>query len=125
MNKYLSRVKNKNNIVLFANCASFVILAGLLIPAISFAQITNPLKNINDIKEFVAKILEYVVKIGGVIAVFAFIYVGYLFVSAKGDPKGLETAKSAFLNTVIGVALLLGAQLVATMIVDTITSLGN
>jgi hypothetical protein len=121
MKNSISGINNKI-ILLFKSIYIFVIIS-VLLPIISFAQISNPLKNINDIREFVAKILEIVIKIGSVVAVFAFVYVGYLFVSAKGNPEGLKTAKSAFINTVIGVALLLGAQLLATMIVDTIQGL--
>ena len=113
----------KNNITWLANCVSFLIMLAVFLPLISFAQIKNPLKDVGSIEQFVSVILGYVVKIGGVIAVFAFIYVGYLFVAARGNKEELNTAKSAFLNTVIGVALLLGAQLVSTMIVSTIEGL--
>ena len=116
-------MKKNNTIILLANCTSLFILFSIFLPLVSFAQITNPLKDINTVEEFVSKILDYVVKIGGIIAIFAFIYVGYLFVEARGKPEGLKTAKSAFINTVIGVALLLGAQLVSKMIVSTIENL--
>ena len=116
----------KNKITILANLTSVFVMFLILSPFISHATssgIANPLKSIDNIKDFVSKILEYVVKVGAYIAVFAFIYVGYLFVSARGSDSGLKTAKEAFLNTVIGVALLLGAKLVSTMIVDTIKNI--
>jgi hypothetical protein len=116
-------MKKNNKTILLAKCTSLFIILSVLLPLVSFAQIKNPLKDINDIAEFVSRILDYVIKIGGVVAVFAFVYVGYLFVSARGNSDGLKTAKSAFINTVIGVALLLGAELVANMIVDTIKNI--
>ena len=85
--------------------------------------IENPLGNLKSIPTFVAQLLSYVVKIGGIIAIFAFIYSGFLFVKARGNPKELDTAKLVFRNTIIGVAVLLGAQLIASIIIGTIKNL--
>jgi len=102
--------------------ASFFVLS---IPAVAFAQITNPLKNASSIPQIISSLLGYVVKIGGIVAIFAFIYTGYLFVKAQGSPAELENAKKAFFNTCIGVAILLGAQIIASIIVGTISAIGN
>lgn len=108
--------------------ASIVSLSFVAIPFIVFAvtpatTIANPLSGLNDIPTFITKVLGYVVKIGGVFAIFMFIWSGYLFVKAQGNPKALEDAKNVFINTCIGVAILLGAQLIASIIVGTINSL--
>ena len=94
-----------------------------IIPIVSFAQIQNPLKGGTDIAQFVNMILGYVVRIGGIAAIFAFIYVGFLFVKAKGNESELTKAKNTFFNTVIGVAILLGAQIISTIITGTIRGL--
>ena len=100
---------------------SFVILT---LPMLLFAQIENPLgKDKTSIPNFIASILGGVVKIGGIFAIFAFIWAGFLFVKAQGNPEGLKTAREVFKNTCIGVAVLLGAQLIASIIVGTINSL--
>jgi hypothetical protein len=93
------------------------------LPLVSFAQIENPLKGISSIPGFISTILGYAVRIGGVIAIFAFIYSGFKFVQARGNPTELETAKRIFINTCIGVAVLLGAQLIASIIVGTIRNI--
>ena len=103
-------------------------IGGVLIttslPLISFAQgIQNPLGGLTSIPAFVASMMVYVVRIGGVIAIFAFIYSGFKFVQARGNPEELTTAKRIFINTCIGVAVLLGAQLIASIIVGTIRNL--
>ncbi|MDD4803689.1 MAG: hypothetical protein PHN69_00765 [Candidatus Pacebacteria bacterium] len=85
--------------------------------------IQNPLGDLKSVPVFVSDLLSYVVKIGGIVAIFAFIYSGYLFVKARGNPKELETAKTVFKNTIIGVAVLLGAQLIASIIIGTIKNL--
>jgi hypothetical protein len=73
----------------------------------------------------VEAILEVVIAIGTPIAILAVIYSGFLFVSARGNTTKLETAKSVFLWTVIGVAILLGAKLLAMVISGTIADLGK
>ncbi len=101
----------------------------MVLPLVSFAQasagIEDPLKNIDSggISGIVVIILGYVVKIGAVIAIFFFIYSGFLYVKAQGNSEELKKAHSAFLNTVIGTAILLGAQLIATIIVGTISNI--
>lgn len=103
--------------------ATILSLGLFVLPFVVFAQITNPLKSVTDIPSLVSNVLSIVVKIGGVIAVFFFIWSGFLFVRAQGNPTELEKAKTTFINTCIGVALLLGAQLIASIIIGTINSL--
>jgi hypothetical protein len=105
----------------------FLIFVGLLcfiVPLVSFAQIKNPLAS-TDVQALISKIVGYVVQVGAVIAVVAFIYAGFLFVKAKGNPKGLEEAKTVVFYTIIGVAILLGANLIAQIVVGTIKSIGG
>lgn len=91
--------------------------------AFAATTIENPLKGAGSISGFVTTILGYVVKIGGVIAIFAFIWAGFLFVRAQGNPAELEKARNVFINTCIGVAVLLGAQLIASIIIGTLNTL--
>ncbi len=98
------------------------------IPLIVMAQtvqtINNPLGDkYNNLSAFIPYILNYVVKIAGIIAIGAFMYSGFLFVKSRGNPEGIKTAKTTFMNTCIGVAVLLGAQLIANIIQGTISSL--
>src|SRR3972149_8741316 len=57
-------------------------------------------------------------QIGLPIAALFLVWSGFLFVSARGDAKKLETAKSTFYWSVIGPALLVGASAIATALVD-------
>lgn len=86
----------------------------------------NPLGNkVNNLPSFIYMILDIVFQIGAVFAVLAIIYVGFMFVSARGDPTKLETARRAFLWTVIGIALLLGGRLVASVIGGTVSQVST
>lgn len=117
---------------------TFLFLA--VLPAISSAQETgegggkndsiitlaNPLGHkINDLPSFVYTVLGIVFDIGAVLSVLAIIYVGFMFVSARGDPEKLTTARRALLYTIIGIAVLLGATLIASVIKNTITDVST
>jgi len=105
---------------------SFVFLSTFFTPSVSSAQtgvIQNPLGNLTSIPSLVATIMGYVVRIGGVIAIFAFIYSGYKFVAARGNSDKLEEARNIFFGTCIGVAVLLGAQIIASIIVGSVRNL--
>ena len=104
----------------------------LILPVISFAddnplpgsdgKIHNPI-SVNTLNGFLKIILEGVVKIGIPIIAIAIVYSGFLFVSARGNEKQLETAKKSLLYSIIGAAILLGAWAIATLISDTVLGL--
>lgn len=86
----------------------------------------NPLGNrIDNLPAFIYMILDIVFRIGAVLSVLALMYVGFMFVSARGDPTKLETARNAFLYTVIGIAVLLSGVLIASVIQNTVGELAQ
>ncbi len=85
----------------------------------------NPLGSINSIPELITKILEIVVNIGLPIIALMIVYVGLLFVMARGKPEDLTKAKQAFLWTIVGAAIVLGAFVIQTMIEGTIDQLSG
>ena len=68
---------------------------------------------------------DVVLPIGGVIAVLAFIYSGFLYVTAQGNETKIKKAHQALLYTSIGTAVLLGAWVIATVVCTTIAALGG
>jgi hypothetical protein len=86
--------------------------------------IKNPI-SVSNINDFIRVILVGVVKIGIPIVALAIIYSGFLFVTARGNEKSLETAKKAFMYSVIGAAILLGSWAIAQLISDTVLEIGN
>ena len=79
----------------------------------------NPLKD-NTIQEFLVRFLEIVIQIAFPFIVLAVMYTGFLFVKAQGNPEELKTAKQAFLWTVVGALLILGALAVSELIKATV-----
>ena len=84
----------------------------------------NPLK-VSTLAGFVQKVLEIVTTIGIPIVAIFLIYSGFLFVKSRGNPEELKTAKSTFLWTVVGAAVLLGSWILAKAICETVVQLGN
>jgi hypothetical protein len=61
--------------------------------------------------------------IGGVLAVLAFIYSGFLYVTAQGNESKLATAHKALLYSAVGTAVLLGSWVIAKVLETTINQL--
>lgn len=84
----------------------------------------NPLGTTDSVPALITKILtDIVTPIGSVIIVFFIIYAGFLFVKAQGKPEEITEAKKILLYVVIGAAVILGANLIATVISGTISNL--
>ncbi len=84
----------------------------------------NPFKVGNNLYEVAKGIVNNVIlRIGGVLCVLAFIYSGFLYVTAGGSDTKINQAHKALLNSAIGTALLLGAWVLVTLVQTTIDSL--
>jgi hypothetical protein len=64
-------------------------------------QITN----INDVWLILAAIIEALVRIAGLIAVFYVIYGGIQLMISRGEPDKFAQARSTIINAVVGVAI--------------------
>lgn len=82
----------------------------------------NPLKH-DTIEGFLRALLDFAIKIGYVVAIFFIVYSGFKFVAAQGKEAELTKAKQMLLWTIIGTAILIGAQVIATVIQNTIRAL--
>lgn len=89
-------------------------------------SLNNPLKGtVNTLPDFLIAIIKIIIMIATPIAILAIIYCGFLFVTAHGNAEKLTKAKSALLYTVIGVMILLGAQVIAIAIQSTIVNISK
>ncbi len=120
---------NNKSYMFHKKVSKFNILVLLLLsPLISFAQgsVPNPLgpTGPNDIPTFLNSLFADIVKIGAVVLAFYIVYSGYLFVSAQGNEQALQKAKDSFKWVLIGGAILLGAQVLSSAILETINTIG-
>lgn len=104
----------------------------LFLPTIVFSAsgdfggtgLENPIEA-DSIEELVATILDILVLIGTPIVIFFLIYAGFLFVTARGNVTKIDTAKQAFLWTLIGGLVILGAKVIAEIIKSTIDQIAG
>lgn len=54
--------------------------------------------------------------VGVAVAAFFLMWGGYLYMSAGGNPRQMERGKEAIVNALIGLAIVLAANTIATMI---------
>ena len=92
-------------------------------PVVITTTLVNPIEA-DSFQKLVEAVLKVVIAIGTPIAILAIIYCGFLFVKARGNPEELKTAKTALIWTIVGVAVLLGAQLLSMVVKGTIEGLG-
>jgi hypothetical protein len=89
-------------------------------------ELDNPFKGGKSLFVLLKTIInDILLPIGGVLAVLAFIYTGFLYVMAQGNPTKISNAHQALLVTSIGTAILLGSWVLANVICRTIGQLGG
>lgn len=84
--------------------------------------IVNPLR-VDNIQELLAVILSAIVQIAIPFLVLALMWVGFLFVAARGNPEKLSKAKQALWYTLLGALIILGAQTLSVVLSGTISQL--
>ncbi len=99
---------------------------GIKKPSTGSTKISNPFSGGDTLFALLRTIInDILMPIGGVLAVLAFIYSGFLYVTAQGNETKIKTAHTALLYTAIGTAVLLGSWVLATVICNTIGQLGG
>lgn len=89
-------------------------------------DIPNPFSGGDSLFALMKTIIDKVIlPIGGVLAVLAFIYSGFLYVMAQGNESKIKEAHQALLWTSIGTAVLLGSWVLASVVCNTIAGLGG
>lgn len=88
----------------------------------SYAQIQNPISS-NSFADLIKKIAQDIRPIAITFSVVFIIYSGFLFVTASGNPEKLKTARQTFTWTIVGTAIVVGASLLAEVVINTIRNL--
>lgn len=86
--------------------------------------ITNPIGS-GSLQEFMARILRIFVILGTMVVVFFIIYAGLQYVLARGDTTQIEAAHKTLWGTVVGAAIILGAEVIARVIEGTVKELAK
>lgn len=87
-------------------------------------KLANPLKSdLDTFPKFVAGVTNTAVQVLMPFVVLSFIYAGFLFVKAQGNPKELEEARAVIWYSVIGAFILFGAYGFAQIIGETVSTI--
>jgi hypothetical protein len=88
----------------------------------SGVTLMNPLK-VDSLEELLAIVLRAIVRLGTIVLTLMLIWVGFMFIKARGNPTELTVAKKALLWTIIGGLILLGAEAIGRVIQATANTL--
>lgn len=86
--------------------------------------LTNPLQ-VDSLEGLLGLIIEAAVRIGTIVLILALVYVGFLFVTSRGNEEKIRDARRYFFWIVIGGLLVLGAKGLSEVIKSTATTLGT
>ena len=92
------------------------------VPVSASVPVKNPLA-VDLLCGLIKLLLGAALEIGIPTAVLFIVYAGLKFVLAQGNSAALEQAKRNFLTTIIGIALFLGAWLLAQLIANVVNTL--
>jgi heme/copper-type cytochrome/quinol oxidase subunit 2 len=87
-------------------------------------RLQDPTGNNTSVSQLITLFVDWIIQLGTVAVVLAFVYVGFQFVAAKGNPEGIQKAKTSFMWTVIGTIVLIGARVLTEVIKNTLTQGG-
>ena len=87
----------------------------------SSVSLQNPLKS-DSLLGFFQSILDAIMVFAVPIIVFFIIYAGFLYVMARGNADGVGKAHRALLYAVIGGLIILGAQIILSIISATVSA---
>lgn len=88
-------------------------------------SLTNPLnKDFNSIGGVVNAGINIFTYLAILFAVLAFIWVGLKYIMAQGNPAKVTEASKWLLNIVIGVAILIAARLIISIVINTLQATG-
>ncbi len=90
----------------------------------SVFALKNPLGATGSLCKLIKVLLNIIILLGIPVATFFVVFAGFKLVLARGRPAELEKAKANLFYTVVGIAIFLGAWLLAQVISNTIAALG-
>lgn len=94
------------------------------LPVLAQTTLNNPLNpQFSTIPNFISGALKVMVMVSLPIITLFIVYAGFKFVSARGNPGELESAKNNFVYVILGALLILGAWIIATLIGGTVSQL--
>ena len=92
-------------------------------PPTTLPTLQNPLKATN-VADLLYTIVDVLIFVGVIIATLMFVFIGFKFVMAQGDPTALKEARSWFFYVVIGTVVLVSSKVIVEVLKTTLSSAG-
>lgn len=88
-----------------------------LIPAMAFAQtqLTNPLGQ-TDVRLIISNVIKGVLGFSGSLALLAFVYGGFLWITSMGESKRIQKGKDIFVWATLGIIMISSAYVIVNAI---------
>ena len=71
---------------------------------------------ITVMRDYIAPTIQILVGIASIASVFFLVHGGYLYITSRGNPESLETAKRILRNALVGLVLVIGAATLTTIL---------
>jgi cytochrome bd-type quinol oxidase subunit 2 len=104
------------------SCLAADAQAGITKGITDFTNASGLPKGSSDLVVVVTNVVKSLLALMGLILVILIIYAGFTWMTAQGDEKKVETAKTMIKNAAIGVILIIAAYAIATFIVTQTTT---
>lgn len=105
---------------------AIIMIAALLSVSNETAAISldEPFTSSKDFASILNGIATFVARLGIPVVGFFLVYTGFTFVTAQGNKEKLKRARTMFVWTIVGAAVVLGAPFIANLIIDFAQRLG-
>lgn len=94
----------------------FLILGAIAFLPQTALAVSTEFGEVNNIAEYVNKIMTWLLPIVAGIALLAIIFAGYKYITSQGNPEAINQAKDIIISTITGVVLLLLIKIIINQI---------
>lgn len=95
-----------------------LILTSLMVATPVFAQTAD----VSKIQNFIKGIIQIFVTLSGLIATGFFVWGGVGYITSSGNPEALDRSKKTIMYSSVGLAIVLGAFVLSTIVTDLATT---
>lgn len=103
-----------------------IILAAVAVPLLTAHPVFAATGDIGKVESFIRSVIKVVAGLAGLIATGFFVYGGIGYITSSGNPDRMSSAKSTLIWAAVGLAIVIGAFVIANIVTDLATgAFGN
>ncbi len=97
-----------------------IILSSLMVPQAVFAQVVGG--GVSQIQSFIQSVIQTLITLAGLVSVGFFVWGGFGYITSSGNPESLDRSKKTILYSAVGLAIVLGAFVLSSVITQLATT---